>query len=48
MKKILSILLNAFDDETSSLKLKVISGIFWCLVLFGWFFVCSYVAFLFQ
>lgn len=48
MKKRLSYFLDAIDNHEASSFVRVLSGMFWSLVLAGFFFCCLFFAYVFQ
>lgn len=48
MKEKISYFLNAIDNPRASNVIKLMSGIFWSLVLAGFFFCCLFFAYVFQ
>lgn len=48
MKEKISYFLDAIDDPRASKIVRILSGIFWSLVLAGFFFFCLFFAYVFQ
>lgn len=44
----ISYLVNAIDNPAASFVARFVSGLFWALVLAGFFFCCLFLAFVFQ
>lgn len=48
MEKRLSYFLDAIDDPRASTIVRILSGMFWSLVLAGFFFTCLFFAYVFH
>lgn len=48
MKEKISYFLDAIDNPRASKVVRVMSGVFWSLVLAGFFFSCLFFAYVFQ